>query len=140
MESISDALGREPDVIITSADLEAEGYILDPEIYGEHVKYRDMPVNRWTSGVRDVLRDYFASGTSGVPFWGVLADVLQGVLIASTVHHQGQQDIPPFEFRVPPFTTVDGDTEDRIEAPEGVTIWLEPNDVSGWTALLPSEH
>ena len=137
----TELFGREPDLVVTSDELMAEGLLIDPDIYGPYVKYGDRPVNRWSNGARDLIRDYFASGASPVPFWGVLGDVL-GVIVPDLEEidpEDGPQNVPPFAFRVPPFQQ-DPEVTDHQSHPTGAMIWLEPNEVGGWTALLPSEH
>jgi hypothetical protein len=102
------------DIIVTSGDLEAEGTLTDPEIYGEYAAYRGMPVNRWTVEVRNLL--------ATIPVTGTLASVLQ--LIITDHEHADNADLAPFAFQYP----------------GAGAIWLEPNGVDGWTALLPDEH
>lgn len=137
----NDLFTRAPDLIVTSDELMAEGVLLDPDIYGAYVKYGNRPINRWSNGARDLLRDYFASGQAPVPFWGVLADVLQAVLADGHTPDPEGNDGPPYEFQVPAFT-VDPELEDEgsTSRPDGGRLWLEPNEVGGWTLLLPDEH
>ena len=97
----TELFGREPDLVVTSDELMAEGLLIDPDIYGPYVKYGDRPVNRWSNGARDLIRDYFASGASPVPFWGVLGDVL-GVIVPDLEEidpEDGPQNIPPSRAR-----------------------------------------
>lgn len=135
---------RKPDLVVTSDDLIAEGTLIDPTPWGQtYVKWGDRPINRWTHSVLTLLRDYFASGKTPVPFWGVLADVLHEIVTHHHVPDPDGSNYPPFAFEVPAFEfdpEIAEEDPDHTGRPDGAVIWLEPNDVDGWTALLPEEH
>lgn len=135
-----------PDLSVTSADLEAEGAILDPSIYGPYIWWGVIdtewrrPINRWSRGATNVLRDWFASGRSPVPSWGVLADCLQVLFnyrYAAEGYGVEPETVPPIPLRV---LNTYREPGEKPTYPTDQVLWLEPNEVGGWTLLLPSEH